>query len=177
MKRNGERDRQDSQHHGGNWAGRRLKNRLLYPQNSTMTPTEISEQLEGIASSDDFAASSAELTDHWHSANVGFEAVEPILRFMEKNPSIDFGMPGALTHVVEKFYGNGYERMLLESVSRKPTQQTIWMLNRVINGTKAPAEKHRLVAAMAQAKLNSKADPDALIQINRFLERLGIKGA
>jgi hypothetical protein len=161
----------------GNWAGGCLKNGLLYPQNSTMTSTEISEQLEGVASSDDFAASSTELADRWRSANVGFEAVEPILRFMEKNPSIDFGMPGSLTHIVERFYGNGYERMLLESISRKPTQQTIWMLNRVINGTKAPAEKQRLVAAMAQAKLNPQADPDALSQINRFLEKLGIKGA
>ncbi len=142
-----------------------------------MTPKEISEQLERIACAEDFASSSTDLTDDWRTANVGFEAVEPILQFIEKHPSIDFGLPGALTHFVERFYGNGYERELLESISRNPTQQTIWMLNRVINGTKTPAEKQQLVAAMADAKLHPKADPDTLSQINKFLERLGIKGA
>lgn len=140
-----------------------------------MTPDEISSQLDDIAHTDDFETSSSDLVDRWESLNVGFEAIEPILRFMEENPSIEFGTPGALVHFVEKFYRNGYEQKLLESVSRKPTSHTAWMLNRLINGEKASVEKRRLVNAMMQAKLNPLADPEALDQINRFLERQGVQ--
>ncbi|MDR1180755.1 MAG: hypothetical protein LBL13_02090 [Bacteroidales bacterium] len=62
-----------------------------------------------------------------------FDFVEPILRFMEDFPEADFGQPGPLTHFVETFYGNGYEELLYQSVKRKPTLHTIWMVNRIIN--------------------------------------------
>jgi hypothetical protein len=61
-----------------------------------MTPEEVADQLEHLASAEDFGSRSEELVDRWNSANVGFEAVEPILRFMEEHPSFEFGMAGAL---------------------------------------------------------------------------------
>ncbi len=65
--------------------------------------------------------------------NSAFEYVNPILNVMENNPYLDYGMPGPLVHFMEKFYKNGYEELLINSVSKKPTLQTIWMINRVIN--------------------------------------------
>src|SRR5574338_93795 len=100
-----------------------------------MTAKDIRDQLLRISTADDFAARSAELTDVWSSAGAGLETVEPVLQFMEEYPAIDFGMPGALVHFVERFYRKGYEEKLVESVQRKPTSVTVWMLNRVINGT------------------------------------------
>jgi hypothetical protein len=97
-----------------------------------MTPQEITDQLRRIASSEDFASRSEELTQDWVSSGVGLEAVEPILLFMEENPGLDYGMPGALVHFVEGFYGKGYENRLIESVERRPIWHTIWMLNRVL---------------------------------------------
>lgn len=137
-----------------------------------MTAHEITDQLQRIASADDFAARSAELTDAWSSAGASLETVEPILRFIEDHPAIDFGMPGPLVHFVERFYGKGYEQKLIESLQRKPTLPTAWMLNRVINGTKSPDEKQRLVATMKHARLNALADQVTVQRINRFLERL-----
>ena len=142
-----------------------------------MTPGEINYLLEGIAHTSDFESRSIDLVEDWESANIGFEAIEPILRFMEEHPSIEFGTPGALVHFVETFYRDhkdDYETKLLESVSRRPTSHTVWMLNRLINGTKIPNEKQRLVVAMTQAKQNPLVDPVALDEINRFLERLGV---
>jgi hypothetical protein len=49
-----------------------------------MTAEEISDQLERIASNQDFPAHSAELVDSWRSVGAGAEAVDPILRFMEE---------------------------------------------------------------------------------------------
>ena len=59
--------------------------------------------------------------------------ISDFLLLYEENPNFDFGMPGALTHFLESFYKNGYEEKLIESIHRKPTRHTLWMLNRVIN--------------------------------------------
>ena len=58
-----------------------------------MAAEEIASQLQNIAAADDFAARSTELTEAWLSAAAGIEAVEPILRFMEEHPSIEYGTP------------------------------------------------------------------------------------
>jgi hypothetical protein len=137
-----------------------------------MTSTTISEQLEGIASAEDFANSSAGLTEEWSTAAVGIESIEPTLRFMEEHPVLDYGMPGPLVHFIEKFYRKGYEEKLVESVARKPTMITVWMLNRVVNGTEEPAKRQALVRAMKQAVSNPNADQETLERIQGFLERL-----
>lgn len=59
--------------------------------------------------------------------------IRPLLLFMEDNPDVDYGMPGPLVHYMERYYMYGYEELLYESVNRKPTIHTLWMLNRVIN--------------------------------------------
>ena len=61
-------------------------------------------------------------------------SVKPLLQLMERNPLIHFGDPGAIVHFVETFYKKGYEEELVNSIKRKPTLHTIWMLNRIING-------------------------------------------
>ena len=137
-----------------------------------MTAEEIANQLRHIASADDFSARSAELRESWLSAGAGVEAIEPILRFMEEHPSIEFGMPGALVHFVEQFYRKGYEEKLVESVERMPIAHTVWMLNRVINGAREPERRQALIAAMEQVRLNPLVDQNTLQLATRFLERL-----
>lgn len=68
-----------------------------------------------------------------------FEAVEPILRFMEGHPDIEYGTPGYLVHFVEHF--PAYEEKLMASIERQPTPHTEWMLNRVINGERDAQKK------------------------------------
>ncbi len=79
--------------------------------------------------------------------------VEAILRFMEEHPDVEFGVPGALVHAVEKRYGSGYEEVLEQSVARKPTSHTRWMLQRVINGTKDETRKLARVSLLARSEL------------------------
>ena len=67
-------------------------------------------------------------------ADVSF--VAPILEFMEGHPDVELGSPGPLVHFVERFYRSGYEAELLASLRRRPVPHTIWMLHRLINGTK-----------------------------------------
>lgn len=63
------------------------------------------------------------------------DSVQPLLRLMERHPLTDFGSPGPIVHFVERFYQKVYEEELLLSLKRMPTLHTVWMLNRLINGT------------------------------------------
>ena len=63
------------------------------------------------------------------------DSVQPLLRLMERHPLTDFGSPGPIVHFVERFYQKGYEEELLLSLKRMPTLHTVWMLNRLVNGT------------------------------------------
>lgn len=137
-----------------------------------MNTKEIIDRLDGITASDDFAARSSKLADEWSQAEDGFTAVEPILRFMELHPTLDFGMPGPLVHFVERYYGRGYEHKLLDSLGRKPTSHTVWMLNRVINGTKEPGSRRRLIEIMKDVRDNPATDGNACNIASRFLARL-----
>ena len=136
-----------------------------------MTTDEAAAQLESIARSDDFVGRSSELVDGWSSAGAGIEMIDPILSFIERHPDIDFGSPGPLVHFVERFYGNGYDRKLLDSIERRPTPLTTWMLNRVVNGTKAPAARSALIDAMRAITVHPPADDSTRQAANRFLER------
>lgn len=62
-----------------------------------------------------------------------FDLVAPILDFISKHPEVDFGSPGYLVHFVERFYHQGYEELLMESVQKSPTVHNIWMLHRCYN--------------------------------------------
>jgi len=124
-------------------------------------PQEIAELLLQIASADDFADRSADLVERLNRDIDGFDSIEPILRFMENHTAVDFGSPGPLVHFVEQFYKNGYEQKLLESILRKPTSHTVWMLNRLINGTAQP-DKQILIEAMQQVKQHPLADQSTI---------------
>jgi len=71
-----------------------------------------------------------------------FDYVEPLINIMESNPEIDFGSPGPVVYFIEKFPTEDYEEILLNSVKRKPTSHTLWMLNRIINDSSPKTEEY-----------------------------------
>lgn len=126
-----------------------------------MNPSEVTAELEGIADAgDDFEWQSLRLTEKWKSDPNGFEAVEPILRFMEKHPGVDYGAPGPLVHFVECFHClHDYQGKLVQSVERQPTPHTVGMLNRMINGTPDPTARQALISVLERVLHNAAADP------------------
>ena len=74
-----------------------------------------------------------ELTDKLKENEDALLSIGPILRLIEKYPTMDFGSPGPLVHTIERFRGQ-YEQHLFDSLDRKPTALTVWMLNRILNG-------------------------------------------
>ena len=74
-----------------------------------------------------------EIVDAMEASPQPFDLVAPILELIANHPEVDFGSPGELVHFVEKFYHQGYEDLLLESVLKSPTVYNIWMLHRCYN--------------------------------------------
>ena len=131
-----------------------------------------SEQLAGLPLGDRLVYATDDLVAKWKSTDVGFEAVEPVLRFMEDHPGEDFGTPGSLTHFIERFYKSGYEQKLVESLARRPTSQTVQLLSRVIGGAKTIEEWKRYVELMKQARQHPHADSTTIEIIDFLLDPL-----
>jgi hypothetical protein len=58
-------------------------------------------------------------------------AVAPIFGLLERFPDADLGSPGPLVHELEAI--DGYQPFLRESLRRRPTATTVWMVNRILN--------------------------------------------
>ncbi len=125
---------------------------------------EITRQLEEISGAGDYLVSELyTLTDKWKAEGVGFYAVEPVFRFMESHPDLDYGSPGPLVQFAESFWAldekRRYEEKLIESLNRAPTFHTIWMLNRLINGEQNSEEKVRLISIMQRIANDTALEP------------------
>ena len=91
----------------------------------------------------------------FYSINIEVTYELLILEIIADNPSVDFGMPGELVHFVEQFYKNGYEELLIASVSEKPTPHNIWMLHRCYNDINNP--KHEKFAEVIKKLKNEES--------------------
>jgi len=134
-----------------------------------MTAEDVAHELERLAL-DQVAVQSEQLADGWVAAGVGIEAVAPVLRFMEESPACEFGTPGALVHFVERFHGKGYEDLLIESIRRRPTSHTVWMLNRILNATREPERRRRLIDLLREARDHPLADTRTIEAVALFLQ-------
>jgi hypothetical protein len=123
-----------------------------------MTTDELTARLMSVIDGGDLISETEELVDELQSENCGLDEVRCILVTMEQHPKIDFGAPGPLVHWIERFYNQGYETLLLDSIGRQPTRHTVWMLNRIINGTKNKEERAKFVGALKSASESDKVD-------------------
>lgn len=92
---------------------------------------DILGDLDRLDFAGDYMARLYEVCDELEDAPDSATAVEPVLRFIERNAERDLGAPGPLVHFIETV--SGYEEALLQSLQRLPTDLTVWMLNRILN--------------------------------------------
>ena len=98
-----------------------------------LTRDEILVALQDAITEDQEFELADEIVDAMEASPQPFDLVAPILELIANHPEVDFGSPGELVHFVEKFYHQGYEDLLLESVLKSPTVHNIWMLHRCYN--------------------------------------------
>ncbi len=94
---------------------------------------EIAGELESFEFDHDTEKQLGRLASEIEKHPDGAKLVGAILSLFERHPDEDFGMPGPLAHVAERFYRKGYEDDLEVSLRRSPTSLTIWLANRIIN--------------------------------------------
>lgn len=135
-----------------------------------MTKHDVIAQLQTIVSQKFFDEHADSFVGNWKASGVGIGAVEPVLRFIESHPDWDLGSPGPFVHFVEQFYGAGYEQLLLDSIRRRPTVHSAWMLNRIINGEKDAVKKQEFMTAMQLATQHALADRATINELNHFLQ-------
>ena len=95
------------------------------------------------------------------------DAIPSIFSFMEKFHDKELGSPGPLVHFVEE--ENDYHEVLKESLNRKPTVLTLWMLNRILNGV-PKSEKLQWLSTLESVSRNDLADDIAKGEAARYLE-------
>lgn len=91
-----------------------------------------------------------------------------MFEFFEANFDKVVGNPGPFVHFIEEV--NDYHKLLKSSVRRKPTDLTLWMVNRILNVTTDRHEREEWLGLLRGAITNPSADPDAREAANDFLQ-------
>lgn len=131
-----------------------------------MTKNEILDTLRSKVGQYDFEYIQDEMVSEIEQCENQFDFIEPILKLMEDNLDADFGMPGALTHFIERFSQNGYEELLLQSVRRKPTAHNVWLLHRAWNDANDPRhDKYENLAKYLKSMPNLSEDVKSQLEM------------
>jgi hypothetical protein len=136
-----------------------------------MTSSDIKRRLANAILSGNLLEEAEKLVAELESLGASVDVVEPILRCLEANPEEDFGTPGPLVHYIERSFRHRYTGQLLQSLKRKPTTHTLWMLNRIFNGAKDEGERNSYMNAFREAHNHPKADQLAREDAAHFLQR------
>lgn len=133
---------------------------------------EIIEKFKSlkIESSEDYQSLELinELTDFLRQNPDGYLASEEMIDLLERHPAIEFGSPGEPVHTLETFLGH-YEDLLMNSLDRLPTQMTVWMLNRMVNG-QSENNKKELIQKLKDCISHPLADEIAVEVAKDFYE-------
>jgi hypothetical protein len=96
------------------------------------------------------------------------QAWAPLLfRLLERLDTADLGSPGPVVHLLERSAGPALHPLLAESVRRKPTPLTVWMVNRVLNA--GPADAGAWLELLAGVEQAPGASPEAAAEARQFL--------
>lgn len=109
---------------------------------------ELIKEMENNIGRDDFEMIEDECVEKIEQLAPGTDAVEPLIKLIERHPLADFGMPGAIVHFVEEF--DGYEDILYQSLKRSPSMHGVWMLNRICNDKSSPDKFRELLVEISK---------------------------
>lgn len=109
-----------------------------------------------------------ELVERLRNDPDGKKVIPYLFAFFEAHADQVIGSPGPFVHFIEE--AGGYHELLKASVSRKPTDLTLWMVNRILNGGPGKGERDEWLKVLRDAKANPRADSEAQQAAEEFLE-------
>ncbi|MFO0938293.1 MAG: hypothetical protein U0798_17445 [Gemmataceae bacterium] len=136
---------------------------------------EIAADFDALSSHDfDYANNGArgwerldELCDELQAVSNPVECVPVLLRTMERLDDVELGTPGPIVHTLENWRGK-YEELLTQSVRRKPTPLSVWMVNRILNA--GPPDSETWMVLLRGVVENPAASAKAKAVAARFNE-------
>jgi hypothetical protein len=136
---------------------------------------EIASDLDALTSHDfDYANPGArgwerldELCDEMRAVNDPATFAPVMFRAMERMDGVELGTPGPLVHTLETWRG-GYEKLLAESIRRKPTPLSVWMVSRILNAR--PSDAEAWMALLRNVVDNPAASAEAKAEAAGFIE-------
>jgi hypothetical protein len=108
-----------------------------------------------------------ELCDEMRAVNDPAVCAPVMFRTMERLDRAELGTPGPLVHTLEIWCGR-YEKLLAESVRRKPTPLSVWMVNRILNVR--PPDAESWLALLRSVTGNPAASDETKAVANGFIE-------
>ena len=129
---------------------------------------DLMKQLDLLGAGDGFEVRSNNLMEEWKSRGEGLNGVRVILSFMEAHPDLEYGMPGSMVHFAERFHRKGYEAELVQSLERRTTPHTAWMMNRLLNGSAPGPDRDRYMAVL-EAAIHAAPDDSTRDSIAHYL--------
>lgn len=97
-----------------------------------VTSSELINLIRSITMPSQLEESQQVLADAIATTEVADAVAEEVFLLFEKFPAHDFGMPGPLTHALESHCTrHQYVERIMQSISRRPTPQTLIMVRRV----------------------------------------------
>jgi hypothetical protein len=108
------------------------------------------------------------LCDEMREINDASTCAPVMFHTMERLDDIELGTPGPLVHTLESWRG-AYEALLAESIQRKPSPLTVWMVNRILNTR--PSEADAWLALLRIAMSHPSASEATKADAADFLRR------
>ena len=109
------------------------------------------------------------LTDELKALPNPERGVPALFDLMERLSGSDLGCPGPIVHTLESMQGQ-YETELCESLRRKPTPLSVWMVNRILNACRNPVERNAYLAVLQSAAEHPEASTEAREDALHFIE-------
>lgn len=99
-----------------------------------------------------------EICDHIKILDNPREILPHLFSWFEKFSTYDVGNPGPFVHLIEE--SNDYHELLMDSIARKPTIVTLWMVNRLVNRTENSRDKDTWLQVLKDCVDNPLTDGD-----------------
>ena len=96
-------------------------------------------------------------------------AIQSMFELMERFPDADLGAPGPLVHEIEAI--DGYQASLRQSLRRRPTDLTLWMVNRILNSALDEESRRSWLNEMHAVANHPSAPASAREAAARFVAR------
>jgi hypothetical protein len=97
------------------------------------------------------------------------QTFEAAFRVFERHPLCDFGSPGPLVHWLERAYPK-YISALAASIERRPTEHTLWMVNRILNAKIEAPTRASLIALLKAAANRADIEESTVLSAKEWLK-------